>query len=377
MSFELRPYQKRCVDFLKVRQRGFVIAPAGSGKTVIAAHAIAAVAVPGDRVGWIANTREQVEQGAAAIGQTEGAEGVEFDLWCAAAQPDVSECSILVIDEAAHLPAETWLATASAACGRVFGFSATPWSDTNPERDDVLREFFGGIENFTEIFQQEVRASGHLAEGHVIFLDLDKPGEFDEAIQAKAEPEIKQRCRRFWNVPEFEHRRRVLWQFTQEAVQQNAARNAAAVHTAKQHATAGQSVLVLVASIEHGIELGSQIEGSLVVSSKMPGGVKARRAAIAAFKDGSCKVLISTQLADEGLDVPIASVLVLVAGGRSAAKIIQRAGRVMRPFPGKTTGLVYDFSDRGAKFALAQARARKKVYQELGYTIETKSFSGA
>lgn len=371
----LRSYQQRCIAFLVPRKRGFVIAPAGSGKTVIAAHAIAAVAKPGDRVGWIANTREQVEQAAAAIGQTEGAPGVEFSLWCAAARPDVSDCSILIIDEAAHLPAETWLSTASAACGRVFGFSATPWSDSAPERDDVLRNFFGGSQNFVEIFQEEVRASGHLADGAVIFLDLDRPGEFDPAIEAKSEPEIKLRCRRFWNVPEFEHRRRVLWQFTQEAVQQNAARNAAAVLTAKQHAAAGQSVLILVASIEHGIELGGQIEGSLVVSSKMPGGVKARRAAIGAFKKGDCKVLIATSLADEGLDVPIASVLVLVAGGRSSAKIIQRAGRVMRPFPGKTTGLVYDFADRGAKFAHAQAKARRKVYQGLGYAIETKTFS--
>lgn len=371
---ELRNYQRRCVDFLAPRKRGFVIAPAGSGKTVIAAHAIAAVAKTGDRVGWIASTREQVEQGALAISQTEGAQGVEFELWCAAAQPDVSECSILILDECHHLPAETWLSTASAACGRVFGFSATPWSDSAPERDDVLRNFFGGAENFVEIFQEEVRASGHLADGAVVFLDLDRPGEFDASIEAKAEPEIKMRSRRFWNVPEFEHRRRVLWQFTQEAVQQNAARNAAAVMTAKQHAAAGQSVLILVASIEHGLELGGQIEGSLVVSSKMPGGVKARRAAIGAFKKGDCKVLIATSLADEGLDVPIASVLVLVAGGRSSAKIIQRAGRVMRPFPGKTTGLVYDFTDRGAKFAHAQAKARRKVYQELGYTIETKTF---
>jgi superfamily II DNA or RNA helicase len=371
---ELRPYQKRCVDFLIPRKRGFVIAPAGSGKTVIAAHAIAAVAKAGDRVGWIANTREQVEQGAAAIGQTDGAQGVEFDLWCAAARPDVSNCSILIIDEAAHLPAETWLSTASAACGRVFGFSATPWNGSAPERDDVLKNFFGGIENFVEIFQQEVRASGHLADGHVIFLDLDRPSEFDAAIEAKAEPEIKQRCRRFWNVPEFEHRRRVLWQFTQEAVQQNTARNAAAILTAKQHAAAGQSVLILVASIEHGIELGNQIEGALVVSSKMQGGVKARRAAIAAFKSGGCKVLVATAICDEGFDAPIASVLVLVAGGRSSSKTIQRAGRVMRPFPGKPHGLIYDFSDRGAKFARAQAVAREKTYRELSYAIQTKKF---
>jgi superfamily II DNA or RNA helicase len=65
---------------------------------------------------------------------------------------------------------------------------------------------------------------------------------------------------------------------------------------------------------------------------------------------------------------------VLAAGGRSSGKIIQRAGRVMRPFPGKQKGIVYDFVDRGARFAQAQSRARRKVYQDLNYTIETKNF---
>ena len=36
----LRPYQTRAVDFCVSRTRAFVVAPAGSGKTIIAAAAL-------------------------------------------------------------------------------------------------------------------------------------------------------------------------------------------------------------------------------------------------------------------------------------------------------------------------------------------------
>jgi superfamily II DNA or RNA helicase len=80
--------------------------------------------------------------------------------------------------------------------------------------------------------------------------------------------------------------------------------------------------------------------------------------------------MIATSLADEGLDVPRAAVLILAAGGRSASKIEQRTGRVMRPHESKEIGTIHDFADEGASFAHAQFKARMKIYKKLGYTIE-------
>jgi len=169
-----------------------------------------------------------------------------------------------------------------------------------------------------------------------------------------------------WSVEE-EHRRRVTWQVTQELVQQNGARNAAAVFIALEAAEKGISVLVLVSSIEHGEQIAEAIGAhARMVHSK----VKGRRALISAYRAGEYRVMVSTSLADEGLDVPVAAVLVLLSGGRSPTKIIQRAGRVMRPYPGKTHGTVHDFLDRGASLAHAQARARKKTYLSLGYDVQ-------
>ena len=376
---DLRTYQTRIVDFLAARQRAFAIAPAGSGKTIMAASTVSRVVEAGMRVGWLANTRDQVDQGIAAVQNVEGPLGVEFDFWCAAAQPDLSHLDVLVIDECHHLPAESWHSTFNTArpdC-RIFGFSATPWSD--PARDALLLELFGGRENFVEVSMNEVRDSGHLAQGQVIFHDLEVPDVFRAEIEARAAPEIKRRCafmrnivlppHATWGVDE-EHRRRVTWQVTQEVVQENVARNSAAVFIAKSEAEKSLSVLVLVASIEHGESIAERIgPHARMVHSKS----RSRKKDIAAFRAGEFRVMVATSLADEGLDVPVASVLVLLSGGRSPTKIIQRAGRVMRPYAGKTHGTVHDFLDRGAPLAYSQAKSRRKTYQSLGYDVSTFS----
>jgi superfamily II DNA or RNA helicase len=362
---QLRDYQIEAVDFLLPRRRGFIIAPAGSGKTVIGAHAVASRIGPGQKVSWIANTRDQVDQAIAAISGTNGPRDVEFDVSCAAGQPDVSCSHITVVDECHHLPAETWFAVAARAGGIVWGLSATPWSD--PDRDATLEKFFEGIQNFHTIERDRVLASGHLAKGRVFMHDLDGDGEFDEQINALVKVEVERRCRTMRFVPKFEHERRAKWQITQAFIQQNRVRNAHAVCTATTAIANGRSVLTLVGSIAHGEEIVAAVPGSVLAHSKM--GIKARRATMAAFRSGELKHMVATSLADEGLDCPVASELILLAGGRSAAKIEQRSGRVMRPHGDKEFGTVHDYIDRGAAFAMAQAKAREKTYRKLGYEI--------
>lgn len=362
----LRDYQSESVAFLVPRKRAFIVAPAGSGKTVIGAHAMSRVAWRGCKVGWLANTREQVEQAIAAISRTEGPEDVDFLVACAAAQPDLSDRDIVVIDEAHHMPAETWAAT----IGRVrpdaylWGLSATPWHEDD-ERNQKVRDAF---KDFFTIGRERVVASGHLMEGKVYVHDLDYPGQYDREIESRTMFEVTRRCRAFPRIPRFEHERRAKWQITQEFVQQNENRNAAAVAIANQEARAGESVLLLVYSIEHGEALAARIEGAVVVHSKLS--KKKRAQAIEDFRAGRLRVLVATSLADEGLDVPRASRLVLVAGGRSAGKLEQRAGRVLRPHDGKNGGVIHDFLDAGAAFAHAQAKARFRIYDKLGYAPE-------
>lgn len=74
-------------------------------------------------------------------------------------------------------------------------------------------------------------------------------------------------------------------------------------------------------------------------------------------------------MADEGLDVPVASVLVMACAGRSAAKIEQRTGRVLRAYGDKSRGTIYDFVDRQHSLLANQSRARQEVYRRLGYRV--------
>lgn len=365
----LRDYQEEAVRFLVPRRRAFVQAPAGSGKTVIAAAAVARRASPGCKVGWLANTKEQVEQAIAAISRMPGPAGCDFSIDCAAACPDYSDRDIVVIDEAHHAPAVgTWLPTLKTCRGVVWGFSATPWHP-DEERNQIVREVF---QEFWTIDRARVEASGHLVKGKVYFHDLDVPGQFDREIESRVSVEVIRRCRRFPRVPRFEHTRRAQWQITQEVIQAHETRNSAAVQLVKREVSAGRSTLVLVGSIEHGASLVSSLAQARLCHSKLA--KRARTQAIADFRSGLLPVLVATSLADEGLDVPRATALVLVAGGRSAAKLEQRAGRVLRPFAGKEAGIIHDFLDRGACFASAQARARWKTYEHLGYEPEIISY---
>jgi superfamily II DNA or RNA helicase len=358
----LRPYQVEALDFLVDRSRAFVIAPAGSGKTVIGAAACAKVLRSGDRVAWLANTREQCAQAEAALQRA----GVEDPMVaCVAAQPDLSGYTIVVIDEAHHSPAATWRAMidSSAKARHLWGLSATPWTDDKDRNTSVQQTFL----EFIEIDRADVMAGGHLVPGHVHVLDIDWPRGYDGEIEPQVEREVLRRTRIFRAIPEHEHRRRVIWQYTSDHLRNDAARNAAIIRTAEQEMAKGETVIILVGSIEHGEYLAESVVGAACIHSKL--GAKKRKELTDALRDGSLKCAVATSLLDEGADFPRASVLILAAGGRSATKTIQRAGRVMRPHAGKTCGIVYDFADRGLTFAHAQWKARLRVYEDLGYII--------
>lgn len=368
MPVSLRDYQEEAIAFLLSQRRGLIHAPAGSGKTLIAAGAVARKAWPGCRVGWLANTIEQCQQAVKAIESTPGAQGVEFTICCAAAEPDFSLCGIIVLDECHHTPAVSWMRVLYNTKAIVWGFSATPDSE-DALRNEVMSFIFAA--RFC-IDRARLEAAGHLEKGKVYIHDLDTEGEFNPAIDAQVAVELKLRIRRFPYIPVFEHERRIKWQITQEFVQKNENRNNAITKISSALAKDGRSVLLLVQSIEHGNVLVAGLPGALLVHSKLS--KKARAAAIGGFRCGELSILAATSLADEGLDVPRASVLVLAAGGRAAGKLEQRAGRVLRPFANKQGGVIHDFLDRGATFARAQSNARMRVYDRLGYEPEIVTY---
>jgi superfamily II DNA or RNA helicase len=65
-----------------------------------------------------------------------------------------------------------------------------------------------------------------------------------------------------------------------------------------------------------------------------------RHAMLEAFRAGRYRAIVTSQVLDEGIDVPDASVAVIISGTGSSREYIQRLGRILRPRVGKQARLV-------------------------------------
>jgi superfamily II DNA or RNA helicase len=84
-----------------------------------------------------------------------------------------------------------------------------------------------------------------------------------------------------------------------------------------------------------------------------------RDRALALFKEGKLRALVSAQVLNEGLDVPDAEVGIIVAGSKGEREYVQRVGRLLRPRPGKRA-LVYELVVR-ATSEIGQAHKRRQA----------------
>jgi superfamily II DNA or RNA helicase len=414
-DFSWRSYQPPAIEWLASRPRGLIDAPAASGKTCIAAGALHRVVMAKNRsrkasVGWLANTLEQCSQAYEAMLQIfygvkveptkakpewesrchEG-DGAKIDLKvaCAAANTDWSDRDVLIGDEIHHAgTAVQWQSQIETCRGAFWGFTATVPEDE--EAYKTLMDFFDG-EHYT-ITREDVKAN--LAPAKIIMLSATDPG-----IGVRMDSEITAECRKrrnWWmagKIPkqaekisrlrnsgaseyeigkcaselyglEQEMKAQVMWGvLVKRGIVENRSRNEEAISIAKKHRN--DTVIVLVNQVEHGKELADRIPDAVVVHSKM--GIKARRSALEKFNSGEIKTIISTSLLDEGANFPRSNVLIMLSAGRSSARVTQRTGRVLRSFPGKEYGLIYDWTDDFHALAKKHSDRRREVYTQLGY----------
>jgi superfamily II DNA or RNA helicase len=106
------------------------------------------------------------------------------------------------------------------------------------------------------------------------------------------------------------------------------------------------------------------------VSSKTP--LEQRMAKLEALKSGKLQILVSTSLADEGLDIPELKLVVLLSQGKSRIKLIQRIGRVMRPAKSKEKGYVLDIAYDNDIFKRQSSKRIKFVSSEYNGIISIK-----
>jgi superfamily II DNA or RNA helicase len=90
-----------------------------------------------------------------------------------------------------------------------------------------------------------------------------------------------------------------------------------------------------------------------------------REQALAAFRSGELRVLVSAQVLNEGIDVPDAEVAIVVGGVRGPREHVQRVGRLLRPAPGKRA-FVYELVIEGTHEARKAVLRRRALHQQGG-----------
>jgi superfamily II DNA or RNA helicase len=347
-NIKLRNYQKRALMEVLKNTQGFLVSPCGSGKTVMMVEMMTKIEQPTLFIVHQKELLEQIINTAVALTDVtrdeigviaSGKKSIGKRMTVATVQTlnrlDIREYvdkfGAVFIDEAHHLAAKSFYEVISKfkGCYR-FAVSATP------ERSDGLTQMVfactGGI--LYEIQQGSLPT---------IIPDL-------EVVRTSFSSQLK------------EHRDII------KKLIANKERNELIVQKIQQEAIGNYS-LVLSDRLEHLNTLKPMLEAALpdlrveILTGKLP---KAKRQELMQeARNKEVDILLATQLAREGLDIPHLNRLFLTYPKKSPASVQQEVGRIMRPAEGKENAVVFDFIDNNG-ILYSQFRQRKTVYKQIG-----------
>ena len=88
-----------------------------------------------------------------------------------------------------------------------------------------------------------------------------------------------------------------------------------------------------------------------------------RKAMLENFRDGTYPVLVTSKVLNEGVDVPAASIGIVVSGSGSIREHVQRLGRILRAEPGKSAILYEIISENTGEKYISQRRREHRAYR--------------
>ena len=353
-GFALRGYQREALAAWWRHKSGIIVAPCGAGKTAIGLTAVLHLDTPALVLVHTGDLLRQWKERAEALGievktVSEGNGPVLARLVIATMQTlalwpfwQLAEWGagfgLIIVDEAHHVPCATLTDVLYELPGRYrLGLTATPTRADG--LTPILLGHMGPIR--AEVSREALAEAGAIIVPRV------------ERIATAWEPDAETD----------------YVQMITDATE-NDARNIQIADLAATAVKAGRHVLIQTERVEHAKVLSRLIGdrhglGSVAAYGAL--GAKARALALSQVASGACPILIATQLADEGLDLPILDTLILGVPQRNAARLEQRVGRIARPAPGKVDAIVYDLLDGGLAARLQWARL--KVYRMMGCTV--------
>lgn len=91
-----------------------------------------------------------------------------------------------------------------------------------------------------------------------------------------------------------------------------------------------------------------------------------RKIWLEAFAKGDVRVLLTSKVLNEGVDVPEANVGVVLSGSGSVREHVQRLGRILRKRPDKRAVLYEIFTEVAAEMNISERRRQHQAYQKDG-----------
>ena len=357
-SYEERDYQ---IDMLKTAvkgKRGIIIAPTGTGKTIMQIGVLSVFKQYPVLI--LAHTIDIVQQTAEKL----SAEGYEVETLgggqsfsgCFSSPIVVSTVQsfkkvpmknrtfvVVMVDETHHVSkfdGQYGSVLSSMLSPVRLGFTATMY-------DEKTEAYFA--------------ATGLL--GPVI-----KKMTIHEAADKKilAKPIIK-----FLRVPKNDRIRRIRKydQVILEGVVYSETRNNIIVDKAIEEHNKGEVILIFVTQIEHGENLQYMFSSQKVevpfIQGSMPG--KERMKIKKDLQSKKKRIAIATVTWKEGIDIPSITVVINASGGKSEIGVLQSIGRGLRRKGNKTTVTIYDVFDQSNSFLIDHFGERLLLYIENGW----------
>lgn len=345
----LRPHQEDCIQAISKKDMGIIVAPPGSGKTVLALKAIADKQQPAlivvHRKQLASQWMERIEsflgipqKEIGKIGQGKSIIGKQITVATiqSLAKADLTDIhkafGSIIVDECHHIPAETFRNTIAKFNSKyLYGLTATPFRKYNDGK--IIFIYLGDI--IAEINSTALPASNHPT---IIIRNT----ELNVPFNAKTD--------------QFETLSKILVH--------DSARNRLILKDVTQELQKGRKCVILTERKEHIQTLEQYLKQSFeTITLSGDDAETSRKAKWKILQQGNYQVLITTgQFFGEGSDLQNAECLFLVYPFSFEGKLIQYMGRVQRS---EISPVIYDYRDLRIDYLNRMFLKRNVHYKKL------------
>ena len=377
-----RSYQAEAVAaWEKASRRGVIVLPTGSGKSFVARLAIsrtkrpALIVVP--TLDLMAQWASQLERAfERPIGLLGGGNRDVRELTVSTYDSAVlcmefmgNRFGLLIVDECHHLPGPVNRSLAR-MCLAPFRLGLT----ATPERDDSEHDLYGDLVGkicyrkeidelegkvlapyctkriSLELEPDEAEAYSRHRQAYVSFIranaiSFSNPTGWSRFLMLCArDPQGREVFRSYLEQRRIARTARAKFRYIWELLREHQ----------------GERVLVFTADNDTAYEIGRRFLLPVITHHTK---VTERRGFLDAFREGRYPVLVTSKVLNEGVDVPEASVGIVVSGSGSIREHVQRLGRILRPAAGKQAVLYELVSEGTSESNTSERRRQHRAYQ--------------